>query len=200
MSDIDYPSLCTVEGCDRPHLARGWCKLHYYRWRRRGDLSNPEVHRGDCLKWIRAHINHEGEGCLTWPYARLKNGRGVVLFQGRMQLTGRVMCILAHGDPPQAKMEAAHRCGMGHEGCVHPGHLYWATPSQNRNDRKDHGTEPRGESAPWSKLTESDVRTIRRMAATHRHADIAAQFSVSRSMVGKIVARQAWSHVGGDDV
>jgi HNH endonuclease len=28
---------CSVPGCDRPHVARGWCKLHYYRWKRAGD-------------------------------------------------------------------------------------------------------------------------------------------------------------------
>jgi hypothetical protein len=28
---------CSVEGCGRPVLARGWCVLHYDRWRRHGD-------------------------------------------------------------------------------------------------------------------------------------------------------------------
>lgn len=29
--------LCSIEGCERKHVARGWCKLHYYRWHRTGD-------------------------------------------------------------------------------------------------------------------------------------------------------------------
>jgi hypothetical protein len=24
--------VCSVEGCDRPHWARGWCSLHYQQW------------------------------------------------------------------------------------------------------------------------------------------------------------------------
>lgn len=34
---------CTVEGCHRKYLARGWCKLHYDRWRRTGstELRKP---------------------------------------------------------------------------------------------------------------------------------------------------------------
>jgi hypothetical protein len=28
---------CRVEGCDRPHEARSWCKLHGRRWRTHGD-------------------------------------------------------------------------------------------------------------------------------------------------------------------
>lgn len=34
--------ICSVEGCDLPHDARGWCRVHYGRWRRHGDpLYHP---------------------------------------------------------------------------------------------------------------------------------------------------------------
>lgn len=29
---------CSVEECDRPHTARGWCQGHYDRWRDNGDV------------------------------------------------------------------------------------------------------------------------------------------------------------------
>lgn len=28
---------CSIDGCDSPHSARGWCGLHYRRWCRSGD-------------------------------------------------------------------------------------------------------------------------------------------------------------------
>ncbi len=28
---------CEIEGCERTHLARGWCQRHYERWKRSGD-------------------------------------------------------------------------------------------------------------------------------------------------------------------
>jgi hypothetical protein len=31
------PRTCTIEGCEEPHLSRGWCSKHYYRWKRSGD-------------------------------------------------------------------------------------------------------------------------------------------------------------------
>lgn len=28
---------CTIEGCGKPHKARGWCSMHYRRWSMHGD-------------------------------------------------------------------------------------------------------------------------------------------------------------------
>lgn len=37
---------CCIDGCDRPHEARGWCKTHYARWRANGDpLAVKHVHK-----------------------------------------------------------------------------------------------------------------------------------------------------------
>jgi hypothetical protein len=29
--------VCSIKGCGRKHVARGWCALHYARWDRQGD-------------------------------------------------------------------------------------------------------------------------------------------------------------------
>ena len=33
---------CSVDGCDRPQRARGWCYMHWERWKTRGDPGQPE--------------------------------------------------------------------------------------------------------------------------------------------------------------
>lgn len=30
-------ALCTIDGCGKRHLARGWCSMHYRRWKQHGD-------------------------------------------------------------------------------------------------------------------------------------------------------------------
>lgn len=30
-------ATCTMEGCQKPVMARGWCSTHYQRWQRHGD-------------------------------------------------------------------------------------------------------------------------------------------------------------------
>lgn len=32
-----HAATCSVVGCDKPHQARGWCKMHHMRWLRHGD-------------------------------------------------------------------------------------------------------------------------------------------------------------------
>jgi hypothetical protein len=40
---------CSVEGCERTAHARGWCQMHYWRWKTRGEVGSaePERIRGD---------------------------------------------------------------------------------------------------------------------------------------------------------
>lgn len=35
-------ATCSIDGCENPHLARGWCGTHYTRWRRTGDPGGVE--------------------------------------------------------------------------------------------------------------------------------------------------------------
>lgn len=41
--------ICSIESCGRKHYAKGWCNLHWKRWRKHGDPSTvSEVARQPC--------------------------------------------------------------------------------------------------------------------------------------------------------
>lgn len=220
------PRICKIEGCGKPHLARGWCYVHYQRWQRSGDplktrfyngaecsvqgcnrpaetrnYCNRHYHRwlrhcdplggdkfrcprGEPIRWLKDRSAHEGDECLIWPYARLDDdGYG----------PSREMCRLAHGEPPTPQHHAAHSCGKGHEGCVNPKHLRWATPLENAADMYVHGTILRGSSHPRSKLSEEDVRAIRSLIGKRSHVEIASMFGVSPMTIAAIKHRRVWA-------
>lgn len=45
---------CSVAGCGKPHLARGWCNQHYIRWRIHGDVS-VNLNRKEVVGYSAAH-------------------------------------------------------------------------------------------------------------------------------------------------
>lgn len=147
------------------------------------------------LQWIHDHLNHVGDDCLIWPFSTHKDGRGQVAVGKWMKQAHRVMCELKHGAPPTPLHEAAHVCGKGHLGCVHPEHLGWKTHVENIADKKLHGTHLCGEKTPWAKLSEVDVVAIRILAGMDSYSTIAARFGISGGQVVKIVNRQRWSHI-----
>jgi hypothetical protein len=44
-------SICSVDGCDCATVARGWCRKHYVRWHRSGDVTAPSIqdHPSGCV-------------------------------------------------------------------------------------------------------------------------------------------------------
>ena len=136
---------CTIDDCTRPILvkSRGLCDAHYRRWQRWGDpLAGRSTMVGDTWKVLVDALASDTDQCISWPFAHDGNGRPQISVNGHMRSTCRIICQIVHGPPPSSsrKYEAAHNCGKGHEGCINPRHLRWATSAGNQADRNIHGT------------------------------------------------------------
>ena len=189
---------CSVAGCGQSPAARGWCRKHYMRWREHGDpLTLLRAENGEPVAWIRRHVSTPEGECLIWPFGRAGKGyAGPIWPSGsseRSITAGRYMCELVNGAPPTDSHEAAHSCGNGAKGCIHPKHLRWATPSENEADKAGHGTRLIGMAQPRAKLTDDDVRAIRRGGASQQA--LADRYGVSRNAVRQVLSGKTWRHV-----
>ena len=185
--------MCKIDGCYNPRYGRGWCQKHYSRWRRHGDPEKTIAPTaGDRTAFLNKAISYAGGDCLFWPYARNPAGYGRICVGPKVRTASRVICEMAHGQPPSGKHHAAHSCGNGHLGCVNPKHLRWASPKENCADKITHGTLPVGCAHPGAKLSEGDVLLIRSLSATHSQRALAARFGVSRRNIRAIIDRDSW--------
>ena len=187
---------CTAKECSRLHYARGWCKMHYNCLRRDGSLRVVQVQARKGMPWWFVRevvIPYEADDCLVWPYGKVQGGRSRIRHEGRNRSVSSVVCEIVHGLPPTPKHEVAHSCGKGHEGCVNPRHLRWATHTENMADAIRHGTTTRGERHSQVKLTEAQVHRIRALKGKRPPQEIAETFGVSKSTIRSIYACRTWS-------
>lgn len=187
---------CSVPSCGRNAICRGLCNAHYMRWRRHGDPLAGRVEEGKPAAFLRSVIAAPPTNeCIIWPYSK-SEGRGQIFWEGNLQLAHRVVCELAHGEPPFDEAHAAHSCGKGHLGCINPEHLRWATCEQNAADRLIHGTDNQGSKNHRAKLNEKDVGEIKKLIAAGKSlASIARDFAVCPATVGHIKSGSSWGHL-----
>lgn len=142
---------------------------------------------GRGIKWIRDHLNYQGDDCLIWPMSS-KSGYGLFGWNGKTYGAHRLMCELVHGPKPTPKHQAAHECGNNL--CVNPKHLSWKTPTENQLDRRRHGTTSTG---PHGKLTYKKVREIRALRGIKTYNELAAEYGVHPSNITHIMRGDHWS-------
>lgn len=130
--------------------------------------------------------------CLIWPFACSGTGYASFHWCGCYRLVCPLVCEAVHGPRPSIKHDAAHSCGNGHLGCVNPQHLRWATRKENMKDTIEHGTTNRGERQGHSKLTEEQVKHIRRLRNVMKGRDVAKKFGIDPSTVCQIQKRDRW--------
>ncbi len=192
-----FAPTCSIDGCERRHYSRGWCKEHYRRWWKHGDPSLgglPRPKAGEPMRWLlEVALSHDADECLIWPFRKIGKGYGGLAVDGKTLYAHRLVCESAHGPAPSSSHHAAHSCGQGHLGCVAPMHLRWSTPRENAADKVSHGTALRGTKIPWSRLSEDDVRQIRDLESVLSRPEIARAFGVSVGAIAGIHKNQNWA-------
>lgn len=146
----------------------------------------------DSAEWLLAHVGYQGNDCLKWPFTERADGYGAVRYQNKTHFAHRLMCELAHGEPPKG-LVACHSCGNGHLGCVNPRHLSWKTQKENWADRKAHGVPV---NSNRGRLTYAERMKIRELRGVKTQAVLAEMFGVARSTIGCIQRREPKKYRG----
>lgn len=130
-----------------------------------------------------------------------KNGyRRVTLHRsgkGRTFYVHRLVLVAFIGPCPEG-MESRH-VNDNDRGNNNLNNLCWGTKKENAADRDRHGSTPRGEKIGDSKLTDEQVKEIRRLYAETDlgQRDIAKMFGLAQCPVARIVTGKGWKHVTG---
>lgn len=153
MTDCDE-RRCGVGGCDRPYLCRGWCRLHYERWRKHGDPLMGAMRRWPAN--LLDSMEPQPDGCIYFTGLILSTGYGQVSRNGSPALAHRAAYELLVGPIPEG-LTLDHECHNDsgcavtdhsclHRRCVNVEHLrpkprganVLASPNARANARKTH--------------------------------------------------------------
>lgn len=169
-------STCSVPDCTHDSRARGWCEMHYRRWRRHGDTDSMtrtiSTNRSSIEDrfWSKVDTSAGADGCWLWRGYLDADGYGHFNSDSN-QRAHRYSYELQVGAIPEG-LTIDHLCRIRH--CVNPTHLEPVTMRVNvlrghgeaaANARKTHC--PKGhEYTPENSILNNNSRRYSRRCRT----------------------------------
>lgn len=141
------------------------------------------------------YIPEPMSGCWIWIGATFQKGYGVIHSERKHKQTHRVSWELYKGKIPEG-LCVCHRCD--NKGCVNPDHLFLGTNDDNVADKVSKGRQhrPKGTLHGLAKLKEEDIPVIFSLSNSGRKiSELAEMFNVSRTLIYKVLKKEAWVHV-----
>lgn len=193
------PNLpCQIPDCDRPVKggARGWCFYHYHQWWRTGD---PIPKRQPTpLERYWGYVDTSGGPDACWPWTgHIRHGYGQMRVGNKKQVPAHRWGYEQRVGPIPEGHGVLHRCD--NPPCQNDRHWFTGTHADNMADKMAKGRQRnvRGDEHPSAVLSAEQVRAIRTgyAAGGVKYADLARQFSTSKSNIASIINRTTWQHV-----
>lgn len=173
----------------------------------------------DPVEYLLSHTNHDGpvpEHCPELGPCHLFTGSITKGGYGRLRVNGKTVrahrFAHEHFIEPAGDLNVCHKCD--NRLCVNPTHFFLGTHADNHADRNAKGRQargathgsrtkpgsvPHGERHGFAKLTEDQVRGIRRLYATGGigQRPLAVRFGVTHHLIHQIVLGRIWKDLDG---
>lgn len=119
---------CSVDGCTKRAEARGWCQMHYVRWKKYGDVHAVALVHNDPDRRFRESYTVTDSGC--WQWTGWLESNGYARFTIGQKRTGAHRWAYERfvGSIPPG-MAIDHLCR--NRACVNPDHLEPVTTRAN---------------------------------------------------------------------
>ena len=143
-------------------------------------------------------MSYLDDDCWEWPGRKSGGGYGIMKRKGITYQAHRFLYEMWSGLPIPDGMCVCHRCD--NPPCVNPSHLFLGTKADNNLDRDAKGRTFRGPNRKNAKLTDDQVRDVRRRyTRTSYHnsnaPELAEEYGVSRSLINQVASGRARNHV-----
>lgn len=145
---------CSVEGCARPSMSRGWCSLHYQRLAKKsGVVLNPkhgESGAPEYRAWSNMLTRCFNSNC---SYFKYYGGRGITVFEEWQTSYEAFLAHVGRRPSPQHSLDRH----PDKDGNYEPGNTRWATrKGQQNNTRRNRLVTINGEThtvSEWAALS-----------------------------------------------
>lgn len=132
---------CKVDGCEKPHQAKGFCGQHYMGWKRWGDPLGMKYVRNPIERFHESYMPVTESGCWLWlnfcySSHNALDGYGQLRVNGVLTSSHRFSWEIHNGPIPDG-MIICHKCDT--PSCVNPDHLFLGTLSDNMQDAMQKG-------------------------------------------------------------
>ena len=188
---------CSHFGCNRPARIKGYCTKHYQRFRKTGTTESSDISIiremtiSERLKYC-SSIN-EITGCWNWKKHISNDGYGVISINNYPVRAHRASYSEFVREIPEGD-HVLHKCD--NRKCINPAQLFLGTNDDNMKDRNEKGRTCKGEDRSNSKLTEDQVREIKRKFANGEdYKKFYKDYPVSGKCLRNIRDGKAWKHV-----
>lgn len=172
-------------------------------WRKAAGFPDYEVSEYGDVRRTRDKTTRRA-GSLAKCYVNVDGYLAVTLcVRGEMKhvLVHRLVAITFIGESPSPlHLEVAHRNGS--RLANHFSNLRWSTRAENHADIQAHGTHLKGMANGRAKLTDDEIRSIRREyreikapGSGRSPAELEGRYGVHRATIVNIAMGRAWRHV-----